>query len=443
MRLAPALLAVALLSLVAVAEDKKPKEGEGKPDPKTLEHIKRTEELRGLKFETNPKVGYWSVDKLKKMMVADFDEEMPEEKAKSITTVMVKFGLLPKDYDLRQEYLDVMLEQIAGFYHPKKKILCLIQGKSGTGMEEEIVIIHELNHALQDQNFDLTRLQDLTAKNDDMSSALKALIEGEATMVMFDHVMMQQAGTTSDQVPGIEGIIEAQMKSGGGGPGAEKLAKAPPIIRESLLSSYIDGFKWCVGLKRAKGWAGLNAAWEDLPVSTEQILHPDRYTQRDMPQTVTLPKTIDSLQGWDTVEENVMGEFGTKMIFLTLKPKSPKTGAAAAEGWDGDTYRVYQKGEDVLLTWATTWDTEVDAREFAVAYTKILKKKYEHLKDQEAKGETFSHESEAGQIMLTREGKNVFIVEGGTEEEATGAMEAMEKGTKMKEMKPGFGAKEK
>ncbi|MCE9581275.1 MAG: hypothetical protein K8T20_02035 [Planctomycetes bacterium] len=436
MRFLATALAAALLAAPAFAEDG--------PDATTEGFFKRTTELRGLEFKSKPKVRYWKVEELRKMMKDDFDTEFPEEKARDTQEVLFAFGLTPKGYELRQEYLDLMLEQIAGFYHPKKKILCLIEGKSGKGMEEETVIIHELNHALQDQYYDLTRLQDLVAKNDDMGAAFKCLVEGEATMVMFDHVLQAQggAGMTSDQVPGIEGIIENQMKASGGMAGQEKLGKAPLMIREGLISSYIDGFKFCVAIKRHGGWDELNKVWADIPVSTEQALHPDRYIERDMPQTVTIPEKLDGLDGWEAVETNVMGEFGMRMVFQTLKPKSPESGIKAAEGWDGDTYRLYRKGEGRLLVWATVWDTEVDAREFATAYVKAIRKKHEGLGDAKADGNVFSHESADGWVIVSRDGRKVFTVEGGSEDEANAALKGMTGGAKFDEMKPGFGAPE-
>ncbi|MCC6737926.1 MAG: hypothetical protein IT452_02685 [Planctomycetia bacterium] len=436
MRFLPAATAALLLSIPALAED-------AGPDEATLGHIKRTQELRGLEFKENPGVKYWSVDELRKMMTEDFDAELPEAKAKSIQDVLYAFGLTPKGYDLRKEYLEVMLEQIAGFYHPKKKLLCLIKGKSGQGLEEETVIVHELNHAMQDQHFDLTRLQDLVAKNDDMTQALKSLIEGEATMVMFDHVLMQQGGMTSDQVPGIEGIIEAQMKASGGAGPQQKLAKAPPVIREGLLGAYIDGFKFCVAVKREGGWEAVNAMWKDVPVSTEQVLHPKKYIERDMPQAVKIPGTFEGLDGWTKVEENVMGEFGVLMVFKTLKPKSEKSGAKASEGWDGDVYRLYEKEGKTLLAWATVWDSETDAKEFSSAYVKAIREKLEGLDDVKADGSGLSHDSGRGWVEIVREGTKVFVVEGGSEAEAKAVSKALMESTTFEEMKPGVGAPEK
>ncbi|KAF0243637.1 MAG: hypothetical protein FD180_3208 [Planctomycetota bacterium] len=435
MRFLAATLAL-FLTLSAVAED--PDDG---PDASTLELIQRTEKLRGLKFEQNPKVRYWDDVELRKMVVEEFDAELPEEKAKRMQAVLFAFGLTPKDYDLRKEYLALMMEQIAGFYHPKTKMLCLIKGKAGKGAEEETVIVHELDHAMQDQHFDLTRLYDLAAKNDDMAQALKCLIEGEATMVMFDNQFRDQ-GMASSEVPGIEGIIENAMAAAGGMAAQQKLDAAPPVIKGGLVGAYIDGFKFCVGVKRKGGWDALNAVWSDIPVSTEQILHPARYLERDMPQTVTLPKKFDALDGWEKVEENVMGEFSVRMVFFTLKPKSEESGARAAEGWDGDAFRLYRKGEKHLLAWTTIWDTEIDAREFTSAYTKAIRTKLKGLDEVKADGNGISHESESGWVEIKRDGRRVFIAEGGSEAEAKGVVGGMLAEATFEEMKPGVGAKE-
>ena len=436
MRFHAAALAL-FLALPALAEDE-----DDRPDAATLELIKRTEGLRGLKFVKNPKVRYWDADELKKMMATEFDEELPVEKAKRIQEVLFAFGLAPKDYDLRKEFLALMIEQVAGMYHPKTKGLCLIRGKAGTGAEEETVIVHELDHALQDQHFDLTRLHDLAAKNDDMAQALKCLIEGEATMVMFDNEFRKQ-GVTTSEVDGIEGIIENAVKAAGGMAGQQKLNEAPPIIKEGTIGAYIDGFKFCVGVKRKRGLDGLNAVWADIPVSTEQILHLDRYLERDMPQTVTLPKQFVGLDGWEKVEENVMGEFSVRMVFLTLKPNSEESGVRAAEGWDGDTYRLYKKEDKRLLAWTTVWDTEVDAREFTAAYVKAIRVKLKGLDDVKADGNGMSHESGGGWVEIRREGRKVFVAEGGAEAEAKAAVAGMIEHAIFEEMKPGVGAKEK
>ncbi|NUN50760.1 MAG: hypothetical protein HUU15_18290 [Candidatus Brocadiae bacterium] len=437
-RLAAALALVLFFAPPARTEDPSPDE---QPSRTTQKHIDRTQKLRGLEFKKAPRVQFWDADKLKKLMVEDFEKELPDDKAEKLTTTMAAFGLVPKDYALKKEILELMLEQIAGFYHPEKKILCLIEGKSGAGMEQDIVTIHELNHAMQDQHFDLTRLTNLTLANDDMATAFKALVEGEATMVMFDHVLEQQGGMTCDQVPGIEGLIEAQMKGGGAAAGGEKLARAPLAIRESLVGAYIDGFKWCVALKRDGGWDAINATWTDIPVSMEQILHPEKYLERDMPQTVTLPKTFGAYEGWETVSENTHGEFSVRMILLTLKPKSPKSGAEAAAGWDGDSYRVLRKDGTVVTAWATVWDTETDAREFASAYSKVLREKHEELKDTKSSSTSYSHGFGGEWVELRREGRNVFVVEGGPEDAAKATVDAMIDGTTFEELKPGVGAK--
>jgi hypothetical protein len=434
-----AALAALLLPLAALAQD--PNE-DPKPDKATMKLIERTRELRGLEFKTNPKVRYWDVEDLRKMMREDFDEELPAEKAKTLEFVMAAFGLVPEGYDLRKEFFDLMMEQIAGFYHPEKKLLCLIEGKAGTGPEQDIVTVHELNHALQDQHFDLTRIHKLGQGNDDLAAAVKALIEGEATMVMFDHMFESQGGMTCDRIPGIEALIDAQMRAAGGMAGAEKLGKAPPVIREGMVGAYIDGFKFVVGVKRKKGWEGVNAMWKDLPASMEQVLHPERYLERDMPQRGTFPKDLAVPEGWEKVEENVHGEFGVRMVFHTLKPKSKESGTRAAEGWDGDVYRVYRKDGKPLILWATVWDTETDAREFAVAYTKILAKKAGGL-DVKADGRGFVAAGANGGAAMARDGRKVWFVEGGPAESAEGLLKAIQEGTTFEEVAPGIGGETK
>jgi hypothetical protein len=161
--------------------------------------------------------------------------------------------------------------------------------------------------------------------------------------------------------------------------GQKGLLEAPYVLRQNLLFPYSKGTPFVTRLFQKGGWELVNKAFENPPQSTEQILHPEKYSDpRDEPVPVSLPD-FSSLGGrkWDLLEDNVLGELNTRILFTeflgSIRSIRP------SRGWGGDRFRVYrvQKGKDTLLVWATAWDTPKDREEFVSYYRKALARKYE------------------------------------------------------------------
>jgi hypothetical protein len=150
--------------------------------------------------------------------------------------------------DLSHAYLDVLDRQVGGFYDPERRYLALVRrggvlpgqelaGRGTKGPElarraEEMVLVHELTHALQDQHFQLAAFTDVNPLLD-RSSARTAVVEGDATLTMLDWL--------SDPNPADPGArpeatlpmdIEALTAGAADMPG---LAEAPVWLRDSLL----------------------------------------------------------------------------------------------------------------------------------------------------------------------------------------------------------------
>jgi len=97
-----------------------------------------------------------------------------------------------------------------------------------------------------------------------------------------------------------------------------------------------------------------------MPVSTEQLLHPERYfTTRDDPTKVILPPPL-----LGTVDyENNLGEFETRiLLFEYLKDQASAVRGAA--GWDGDRYMLIKTPRGDAIAWVSVWDSSIDAAEF-------------------------------------------------------------------------------
>jgi hypothetical protein len=140
---------------------------------------------------------------------------------------------------------------------------------------------------------------------------------------------------------------------------------APSIFYKTLIFPYHKGCVFVLELANREGWEAVNQAFRDPPLSTEQILHAEKYLHRDHPTAIELPQLGDVLgEDWTFVGANTLGELQTAILLEDAPDPSD-----AAAGWDGDRYAVYEKKEGQLgLAWFSTWDSASDAREFAVNY---------------------------------------------------------------------------
>jgi hypothetical protein len=357
------------------------------PADHLLELQRQAETWRGL-HATRPVPSRTLAEKELAGEVAEsFREDMPAGTLRSFEIALKAFGLIPESLDLAAFLPRLLTQQIAGYYDPEEKTLSLVRREGGVlgGREEEIgleaqraedmVLVHELTHALQDQNFDLAAFVKPGDPMSDEATARQALVEGDATLTMLDALV----GIPIEEVPGAEDVLATAM--GASGPwmaegSGELLAEAPPFIRETLLFSYTQGNLFCISVRRKGGQKLLDHAFRgDPPRSSEQILHPEKWHgRRDDPVVVEWPDLARALPGLTKVAEGEMGELAIR-ILLREGLKNEARAAAAAAGWGGDRFAVYQKGGEKdgrrLLVWITEWDAAADADELAAAVREL------------------------------------------------------------------------
>jgi hypothetical protein len=203
----------------------------------------------------------------------------------------------------------------------------------------------------------------------------------------------------------------------------EEIDRAPRAIRESLLFPYDQGMQWTQALHRRGGWPLVSKAFKDLPQSTEQILHADKYFAREAPVKVMLPNITSTLgNGWKRIDTDVNGEWSYYLI-LDEYLKSAQESKRAAAGWGGDRYAVYEgsKPNEVVIVQLSVWDTPLDAMEFFDAYKKRTEKRYAGSATPMQSPYTYPstkwHEGQAwrtqeGLVFVIRNSNRVVVVEG-------------------------------
>lgn len=342
---------------------------------------KQVEQLRGLKFQAPVKAGVWKPDRLKKMLLKDFDKEAPAADILKEEKVLKVLGLLPKDFQYRAQMIKFLTDQIGGFYRPDKKELFLVDrsgqpamgGPAAQKMNDQMVMAHELHHALQDQNFALDRWFEVLGEHNDRIQGYKALVEGEAQLVGMTYIMGTMGRPGMPNMKQMNRMNKMMMKMT---PQGRKLAKIPPFLLDNMMFPYTEGSEFVQDMYRKYGWKGISKAFHNPPASTEQVLHPEKYINRDEPQEIRLPNGLKKVLGEKTKEltKNTLGEYSIRILLKAIGVGERQANAAAA-GWDGDRYIGFEtaKGQVVVL-WFTTWDSQAEAQEFEKTYVGALKR---------------------------------------------------------------------
>jgi hypothetical protein len=301
---------------------------------------------------------------LRQRTEADFEEETTPEESRQDAIVLSAFDFMDKDYDLHQALIDLQSEAVAGFYDPETAEFVVVSDDDELNPNEQWTHAHEFMHALQDQYYPLELISDDTIDSE-AKFALRSVAEGEATLIQL--LYLRSGYFTEDEVNEIFAEINTQE--------AGILDELPPIIVSSFTFPYDAGFNFVLdmysgGDLSAEGdFANLEAIWDDLPQSTEQIIHPDRYRAGDDPIPVSLPPLTDTLGiGWQQLDDDVFGEFTLREY---LKQQlTEEEGEQAATGWGGDRYTVYWNEAEAQLVMALrlAWDSNSDGAEFASLY---------------------------------------------------------------------------
>jgi hypothetical protein len=357
-----------------------------------------------------------SREEIRAYVLQQMKEDKEPEKRYADERMLEKLGLLPKDFPFDAFLVDLLTEQIAGLYDPKAKEFYIASWmKSG---EQEIVMAHELTHALQDQHYHLDPWRDAAKPNDDAEAARDAVLEGSATAAMMDYGLRQQ-GTNLDAVASTSmklSTLLGEMDSS-----SPLLMKAPPFVRDSLVFPYGAGADFSMAVYRARGgWSGFDAVFQKPPVSTQQILHPGLYFRGVTPVPVTLPDLTKNLpSGWKALDSNIMGEFGLQEVLKQFLPED--RAANLAPMWAGDRYSIYEKkdkkdGKEMredLLVFRVTTSSEGNAALLFSGLSDLLDHKYSKRENYVRRPNFVSFNTDEGGVFLRCVNAECVSLEGG------------------------------
>jgi hypothetical protein len=386
-------------------------------DPEFLkaadEVLAQMSQLLSLPIKEPLKKSLRSKQEIRAYLVREEKEDRTDAQRYADRKALEAFGLIPKDFPLDAFMLDVLTDQVAGLYDPKAKEFYIADWIPAD--EQRSVMSHELTHALEDQSFHIDSWIKAARPNDDAELARQSVSEGSALAAMVDYSLRDQKISVRE-LPDVSllirsGAVEEMDKD-------PNLAKAPIFIRDELLFPYLAGTSFSQEfLKAHKGWQDIAIIFQNPPVSTQQIMHPDLYLTGVKAVKVTLPDWKGVVpKDWKLLEENVMGEFGFAEVLKQFL--GPARADKISDAWAGDRYAVFEdsKTKNTPLIFRLDLDNAEDAARFFGQYSEALELKYKTRSDLFRRPNFFQFQTDTGGVYLRCKAADCLIVEGASRE---------------------------
>ena len=366
----------------------------------TLSEITGWKPLKKVQYDTMDRVA------LKAYLEGKVREEVKPEEIRAEEVILKKIGLVPQDFKLAQTMVDLLTEQAAAFYDYRKKKLFLLEGGDPAG--QSMVVVHELAHALADQHFDLGKFI-RKGKNDDSSLARMAVMEGQATWLMMESTTRRAGTSLKDMPPAL--LDMANSSSDAMASQFPVLAGAPLYIRASLLFPYAEGLRFNHIVVQKQGQAGFTKVFRDPPVSSQQILHPERYLSGVQPVEVELPKLPDQ-RHWRPLTGGALGEFDHSVLVEQYMGKARALEIAPHLRGASAAVLEHKRDKRAILLYSSEWDSPESARRMFDAYRQVMKGKWKTMSVSSETMDSFSGSGDDGAFRVWLSGARLSAIEG-------------------------------
>ena len=327
-----------------------------------------------------------SREEVAKYVDTRLNEDEDAKRLERSEIVLKKFGLLPRTFDLHSFLIELLKEQVAGYYDAKTKRMYLLDWL--TPDAQKPVLAHELTHALQDQNFDLKSWESPKAKGDskaefsydedEASTARSAVAEGQGMVTLVDY-MLRDSGKTLAEAPQVAAMMKSSMSSNSEYP---LLENAPLMIRESLVFPYGDGLTFETALLQKSKDTAFSGAFRRPPEDTHEILDVDAYLSSRPVEWLILPDLTKELgSGYEKYDEGSMGQLDIRI--LVEQYADEKAAERMAQAWRGGAYYAAGRKDPKIsgtakvgLLYLSRWASEEDANAFAKIYADYVPERY-------------------------------------------------------------------
>jgi hypothetical protein len=311
------------------------------PDTSTIDGVAlAVEDIRELEFEDLPEPRYLPQEQMAAEVEEAFAEDYPDEDAEEDERELAHLGAIPPDMDLKATLSGFLGEQVSGFYDPETSDLVVLGNPGDLEPIEKVTLAHELDHALTDQVLGIPLDASPSPGEEDSALAARALVEGDASLTMS--LFASRALPSGERFS-----LNLSAPEGGS---LEELDRVPHYIVRTMLFPYLEGLLFVCGLQTEGGWAAVDAAYNDPPTTSAQILFPDRF---EAGEEAADPRDPGSLPApWARSDRSALG--AADLLFLFEAPggdrsKALRGPAGLAEGWAGGEMHLWRRGDDSAL----------------------------------------------------------------------------------------------
>ena len=389
------------------------------------------EKFLGGKFDKPVPVSFRNAEFFRKLSLETMREETPDEEMKVIRLIWERFRLLPKDFDLENRLADYMASQVVGLYDPGSKQFYISDRlRDLDSAEFTTTAAHELIHAYRDVHTDFwQRTLALSNVDEDWASAVRCLVEGEATLLGFGLGGALKAQGDADE---FTRVYAGMLKRRGAMAAGVFIPDMPLAIQRLFLVAYEDGSVFAAHVYAEGGVDAIAKAYKNPPRSMEQIFHPEKYLGPGIDEPTVFVGGDPSHhlgKGWTIRRRGTLGELDMRVLFEQHlgRERARKVG----EGWDGIRYHfcMHEDGRS-FIGLVSTWDSENDAEEFADAWRDWALKRDDTNKALAIPGghETMlvrAVKTKEGIVAVRRKGRDVIVADGTTVEAMVGVLKAL------------------
>ncbi len=354
----------------------------------------RVTEDRALPLVEDSRLRFMSRSELEEFVRSEFEEDNPDDEIATTQEILQLLGFLKEGEDLKQLLIDINSQGILGFFDPELGDLVIVGDVDNFAPLEELTYAHEYTHVLQHTRFDLHALRESVEDDSEASAGYRALVEGDATLSMLQYAFKYFSRGEIESIAEDEGDLGDE--------------DTPQFLIDSISFPYQEGFEFVLSLFQDGGWENVDSAYDAPPVSTEQIMHPEKYHDNELPVQVTLPDLVAALgEGWEERDQDTLGEFDLNLLLKVHL--SDSIASRAAGGWGGDRF-VYLNGPqgERLLVLLLAWDSERDAEQFSDAYLRWLES--QDLEPEETAAKLTWYDSERVSSLTTVGDRSLLIL---------------------------------
>jgi hypothetical protein len=294
--------------------------------------------------------------------------------------VLKALGFIREDVNIADALLNTYADANGGFYSPETEKIYLIGSYvDGLSALEQYVYALEYAHVIQDNNFNLSNLGYFPCSQaKQVCQAMNALVKGEAALV--NQLWLEN----NPPETGMQDILNYDPSPTLFGP-----ENPAPFFAQDATFATTHGLDFVTYLYENGGWSAVNRAYTILPKTTEQIMHPEKYQQREEAGGIAYPNYTSLLgQEWELVREDSLGEWYTYLLLGYNDYPSAQVpdneAAIAANGWSVDRYQVFYNPEEQqsFLSVYWIWDSPEEGNQFFGALETSLNGRFGGVSEQ-------------------------------------------------------------